>query len=90
VTTPPVRRVKHKGPADAEIEIVEMASAASKVGICLAEDFVDLSKPVKIVCNGRVVHEGFVDRSAEFLLEHVRRTGDPGMPFCARVEFRVN
>jgi hypothetical protein len=90
VSTPPVRRAKHKGPADPEIEILEMASSASKIGICLAEDFVDLSKPVKIVCNGRVVHDDFVNRSAEFLLEHVRRTGDPGMPFCARVEFRAN
>ncbi|MHC5038240.1 MAG: hypothetical protein ACYTHM_13070 [Planctomycetota bacterium] len=89
ITTPTIKRVKHKGPEDQNVQIVEMPNTVSKIGICLSEDFVDLSKKVKILLNGTVVFEDFVNRSADYLLDHLVRTGDPGMPFSARVEISV-
>jgi len=87
VTTPPVQRVKHKGPADLDVQLTELANTTSRIGICIAEDVFDLSQRVKITCNGRVVFHDFVDRSVDYLLDHLDRTGDFGMPFSARVEF---
>jgi len=89
LTTPPIQRVKHKGPEDQNVSIIEMDNTVRKIGVCLAEDFVDLSRPVKIVLNGTVVFHDLVDRSADYLLGHIERTGDPGMPFSARVEIAV-
>jgi hypothetical protein len=89
VTTPPIQRVKHKGPEDQEVQLVEMNNTVRKIGICLSEDHVDLSKPVKILLNGSVVFEDFVDRSVDTLLERIDRNGDPGLATSARVEITV-
>ncbi|MHC4598967.1 MAG: carboxylesterase family protein [Planctomycetota bacterium] len=89
VTTPPIQRVKHTGPADQEVQLVEMTNTVRKIGICLSEDHVDLSKPVKILLNGSVVFEDFVDRSVDTLLERIERTRDPGLAYSARVEITV-
>ncbi|MHC4779590.1 MAG: carboxylesterase family protein [Planctomycetota bacterium] len=89
VTTPPIQRIKHQGPADINVELIEMTNTVRKIGICLSEDHVDLGKPVKIVCNGSVVFEDFVNRSVDYLLDHIERTGDPGLAYSARVEFTV-
>lgn len=86
LTTPKIRRVKHAGPADPNIEIVEMENTVRRVGVWISEDHADLSKPVRIVLNGRVVFDDFVDRSAAALLDLIERTGDPAMAFSARIE----
>ncbi len=85
VTTPPVKRIRHSGPRDVNVSVMDMPNCVVKIGICLSEDFVDLSKPVKITLNGRVAFDGLVDRSAEFLAENLAATGDLAMPFSARV-----
>jgi poly(3-hydroxybutyrate) depolymerase len=89
VTTPPIQRIKHTGPADQNVQLIEMANTARKIGICISEDHVDLSKPVKVILNGSVVFEDFVDRSVDYLLEHIERTGDPGLAYSARIEITV-
>ncbi len=89
VTTPPVRRAKHKEARDVNVSIQELPSTAVRIGICISEDFADLSKPVKIFLNGAPVFNGLVNRSADFLVENLCATGDLAMPFSARVVIKT-
>ncbi len=88
VTTPPVKRVFHPkaDPAHPESHLIDMPNCVTKIGILLTDDMVSLDKPVKVTLNGKVAHEGVVQRSVDFLLERMIETEDPAMPFAARIE----
>ena len=59
---------------------------ASLISIYVSDDFLDLSRPIKVELNGSVVFEKPVKRSAEFLLEHMEKTGDRGRVFSNRIK----
>jgi predicted esterase len=85
LSTPPIRRVVHKGPRDINLRLQDMPNRVRKIGVCLSEDFVDLSKPIRVQLNGATVFHGLVNRSAAYLLDHLVRTDDPAMAFSARI-----
>lgn len=76
-----------------EIEITAVTGKAeaekplegAKLVVLLDEKLIDLDKPVKITCNGKVVHEGKVERSEAVLKETLRERGDPTMMFPSKV-----
>jgi len=49
--------------------------------IMLNDRMLDLDKPVKIICNDKVVHEGLVHRNAKDLVETLLERGDPTYMF---------
>ncbi len=79
----------HQARADAAIEadntIKISSSGHSKIEIFLSDEFVDMDKPVKIILNGRVVHDKAVPRSASFMFRHVEETRDRGRIFANKV-----
>ena len=50
---------------------------------------VDLSKPVAIKVNGKLIQEKVVKRSVDVLIEQARKRQDPGMTFSAAVDVKV-
>jgi hypothetical protein len=60
-----------------------------EVRILLNPRLVDFVQPVKVVVNGRTVHEGKVSASFDAFLERLAETGDSAEPCWARLEFKV-
>jgi hypothetical protein len=89
VTTPLIQRVKHPNmqPDHPDSTLIQMPNTVTRIGICLADDMLDLDRPVTITCNGQQVFQGVVQRSVDFLLDKMVETGDPAMCFAAMVEF---
>ena len=50
----------------------------------------DLDRTIKVICNGQVVFEGEVKRSASIQLETLADYGDPAMTASAQVQFNLN
>ncbi len=57
----------------------------TRISVYVSDDFLDLDKPVRIEINGRIAFEKRVERSVEFLLEHMEKTGDRGRVFANRI-----
>ncbi|MHC5021134.1 MAG: hypothetical protein ACYTGX_13680, partial [Planctomycetota bacterium] len=89
VTTPVIQRVMQTGPQAPGEFLTTLPNTTTRIGICLSDEMVDLDQPVKITCNGQEVHNGPVERNVDFLLDSLVRTGDPAMPFAARIDFNV-
>ncbi len=53
--------------------------------VLLADEMLDLDRPVVVRRGAKAVFEGKVERSLRFALDHVRETGDRGRVFAASV-----
>lgn len=83
-----------KAPIDAvcdraKNEIRVTCKDLKKFRLFLHDRLVDLDKPVRVLTNGTLSHEGSVARSARFALEHILETGDPGRVFPATIDITV-
>lgn len=61
----------------------------AKLVVLLDDSLVDLAKPVKITCNGKVVHEGKVEKNVATLKQTLEERGDPKMMFPGKVEISL-
>lgn len=57
--------------------------------VMLHDSLLDLDRPIKVVCNGKTVFEGEVERSAATQLETLIDYGDPAMTASADVRFSL-
>lgn len=53
--------------------------------VLLADEMLDLDRPIRVRRGARTVFEGKVERSLRFALDHVAETGDRGRVFAASV-----
>jgi len=59
-----------------------------EIVLWLADDLVDLEKPVTVACGGKTLHEGLVPRSAADLLAWLDATGDRAAAPVARLALK--
>ncbi len=83
-------------PAELEAEadrarnrITVKCSGVKELRVWLADELVDLDRPVTIVVNGAKEFEGRVERSLQVALEDCKRRGDRGLPYVASVKVRA-
>ncbi|MGQ0613936.1 MAG: PDZ domain-containing protein [Planctomycetaceae bacterium] len=81
-------RGKPYGSLRAEVEgnrIEIRRCGVGAIDLYLSDRLVDLEQPVRVVVDGRPVHEGPVARDARFLLEQALRDQDRTMVYAARL-----
>lgn len=61
------------------------AADAGELRVALADDYIDLDKEVRIVRDGRIVHQGKVARTLKGLVESLGEHADPRRMHAARV-----
>jgi hypothetical protein len=64
---------------------VRLDEGEEEFEVLLADEMLDLDRPVRILRGAKVAFEGKVERSLKFALDHVRGTGDRGRVFAASV-----
>jgi dienelactone hydrolase len=73
----------------AKNRVTVKASGAKELRIWLADELVDLDKPVRVVLNDAVVFDGKVERSLKAALEDCRKRADRGAVYVASVTVRA-
>ncbi len=67
----------------------ESLHTGAKLSVMLDEKLVDLAKPIRVTCNGKVVFEKVVPRELETLARTLVLRGDPEMAFPAQIEIAL-
>jgi hypothetical protein len=63
--------------------------SGARIGVMLDDRLVDLNRPVRITCNGKVVSEAAVPRDLETLARTLVRRGDPKLALPARLDIEL-
>lgn len=77
---------------EATLGSVGKSEPLSGVELCvlLHDELVDLDKPVKVLVNGRVMHDGLARRDAGVALRTLADYGDPTMAARAELVFELD
>jgi predicted esterase len=66
--------------------LIEIEGSSSGISVFLNEKMVNLSKPVKVMVNGKEVFKDYVYYSASALLESIQDKKDPEQYFTAKID----
>ncbi|MCC7293140.1 MAG: hypothetical protein IT449_13860 [Phycisphaerales bacterium] len=66
------------------------ASRCERIEVLLTDGLIDFSKPVRIVCNGKLRFEGVASPRVKTLLEHARQSWSFQHPVFARLAFNID